>query len=369
MGTRRNLRPFLLFFLIAGLFLHPEASSQQVVPSVRVIKVTRDQKPVFKDYIGHTEPIEEVGLIAKVQGYLKEIRFQEGSMVKAGDLLFVIEQEPFRAEVSIAEARLEQAQAELFRATQYLKRLREVKSGAVSQLELDKAIADELKAKADIKLREAELQNARLNLGYTEIRSPITGKIGKAYFKKGDLVGPGSGALATVVSLDPLRVVFSVPERESPKAVRLINKKATLLVEVPTVDAQQGKIPATIEFLDNKVDPKTGTVAVYARLANPHKVVLPGQYVKVLLQEEDNITKFTVPQRSVLQDQKGRYVFVVKDGVVMEKRVLLGEMLGDGWEVMEGLNEGDLIVVDGIQKVRPNMKVTVEGAEHNQGKR
>ncbi|MFN3534380.1 MAG: efflux RND transporter periplasmic adaptor subunit, partial [Desulfatiglandales bacterium] len=320
-------------------------------------------------YVGHLEALQEVNVTAKVQGYLEEIKFLEGSMVKAGDLLFVLEQDLFKADLIVAEARVEQAKAEYLRASQYLTRLKEVKTGGIPQLELDKATADELKARADLKLREAELLKAKLNLGYTQIRSPIGGKVGKSIFKRGDLVGPGSGALVKVVGLDPMRVVFSVPEREISGVVNLKGVKEGLWVELPGNGKGILRIPGEVEFLDNQVDPKTGTLAVYARIQNPQGLLLPGFYVKVLIKEGDGEDKLVIPQRAVLQDQRGRYVFVVEGETATERRIRLGEMWKEGWEVLEGLSEGELLVVEGIQRIRPGIRVIPQEIGERQEKR
>lgn len=351
--------------LVFILFLQPLAYAQQMMPTVGVVRVKEGVRSNLKEYVGHLEAIQEVSLVSKVQGYLEEIRFKEGSLVKAGELLFVIEQEPFKAEVMVAEARLEQAKAEHFRASRYLARLKEVKSGGVSQLEIDKATADELKARADLKLREAELLNAKLNLGYTQIRSPISGKIGKSNFKKGDLVGPGSGVLAKVVSLNPIRVVFSVPEREISEILALKGEREALTVEVRQSNDRVSEIKGEIDFLDNQIDTKTGTIVVHGRIENPEGILLPGQYVKVFIQGPKKTLGISIPQRAVLQDQKGRYVLVVESDTVIEKRVTLGEMQREGWEVKEGLQVGDLLVVEGLQKIRPGMKVKTQEMDLN----
>lgn len=355
--------------LMLILFSEPLTYAQQVMPTVGVIRLKEEVMTNVKEYVGHIEAIQEVSLVSKVQGYLEEVRFKEGSMVKAGEVLFIIEQEPFKADLQVAEARLEQAKAEHFRASQYLTRLKEVKSGGVSQLDLDKATADELKARADLKLREAELLNARLNLNYTQIRSPISGKIGKSNYKKGDLVGPGSGALAKVVSLNPIRVVFSVPEKDILEILTLKNQKEVLSLETLEGNNKPKIIRGEIEFLDNQIDTKTGTIAVYGKLENPEGILLPGQYVKVLIQGDKKALGIRIPQRAILQDQKGRYVFTVEGDTVVEKRVILGEMQREGWEVKEGLKVGDLLVVEGVQKVRPGIQVKAQEMDLRQGSR
>jgi membrane fusion protein (multidrug efflux system) len=333
--------------------------SQNLTTRVVVQRVRAHSVALEREYVGHVEAMEQVEIRAKVQGYLEEVRFREGSLVKAGELLYRIEDASFKADVEVAEARVEQAKAELFRASQYLQRLKEVKAGAVSQLDMDKAIADELKAKADLRLREAELKNARINLGYTEIKAPISGRIGQSSFKKGDLVGPSSGALAKIVSVDPVRIVFSPSERELP---RLLSDQGRprFLARVPGPGGSGMEIPCELDFMDNKVDPKTGTIAVWLRAKNPKGLRVQGQYVRVIWQEKAAGEGLVVPQRAILQDQKGRYVLVVEGGIVKERRIKVGQMLKDGWVVEEGLGPGEMVVVEGIQKVRPGQPVETE---------
>jgi len=357
-GKRVSFLESLVLFLLFFLSPFNESPAQMQTPKVGVFKVKEEALLVGREYVGHVEAMAQVEIRAKVQGYIEEIRFKEGSFVKEGQILYILEQAPFNAEVEVAEARLEQAKAELFRATKYLQRLREVKEGGVSQFEMERAMADELKAKADVKLREAELKNAKLNLGYTQVRSPISGKIGQSLFKEGSLVGPSSGPLAKVVTLDPIRIVFSPSERDIQRLMSLKDGQG-FFVLLPEKE-NPIEIPVALDFIDNQVDPSTGTIGVWLRASNPKGILVPGQYVKVKwIGDTFNNKALLIPQASVLQDQKGRYVLVVENGVVKEKRVKLGEMLKHMWIVEEGVSVGDQVIVEGVQKVRPGQEVEV----------
>jgi len=348
----------LVLSFIVGLFPVKESIAQGQSLKVGVFKVRQEPLNTGREYVGHVEAMAQVEVRAKVQGYIEEIKFKEGSFVTEGQVLYVLEQAPFKAEVEVCEARLEQAKAELFRATKYLQRLKEVKEGGVSQFEMEKATADELKAKADVKLREAELKNAMLNLGYTQVRSPISGKIGQSLFKKGALVGPSTGPLAKVVSFDPVRILFSPSERDIPKITAFSEDPSfSMLLEQPQEKALQ--IPVRLDFIDNQVDPNTGTISVWLKANNPKGVLVPGQYVKVRWVQDTSRQALVVPQATVLQDQKGRYLLVVENGQVKEKRVRLGQMLKDMWVVEEGVEVGDMVILEGLQKVRPGQNVEV----------
>ncbi|KJS30047.1 MAG: hypothetical protein VR64_17840 [Desulfatitalea sp. BRH_c12] len=340
-------------------------------PTVMVTRVTEEDVNPPKEYVGRVEAIQSVDLRARVEGFLEKVAFREGALVKAGDLLYVIEQAPYRARLAEARARVSQAEAAMTQARQYLQRLRNVKTGGVSALDLDAAISSEQQAAARFVEAKANLDQAQLNLEYTSIQAPISGRIGRTAYTRGNLVGPASVALARIVQIDPIRAVYSVSENEvvdaqmAPKSGRGGDKGDSLFV--PRLKLPNGKMfpdPGRIDFIDNQVDPDTGTIAIRAVFDNPQGLLLPGQYVTVLLSRSASRRLPVIPQAAVVEDRNGRYVFVVDDQkTVRMRRIETGNAIRNHWVVENGLTAGETIIVQGIQKVTPDQKVNVQTAE------
>lgn len=234
---------------------------------------------------------------------------------------------------------------------------------AAAQVNLEQARADFQVAEANVQAAQAGVELAQINLGYTTISSPITGKIGQALITKGNVVGPSTGALAQVVQLDPVRVVFSIPEQLlldmqqsgiAKTGAESVNFK--LMLSNNTEYAQSG----TMEYVDNQVDPATGSVAVRIVYENPDALLLPGQFVTMIIAEKDPKSLPVVPQTAVLQDREGRYVFVVNDDkTVSQRRISTGPRILNGWAVTEGLEGGEAVVTEGVQRLQDGMAVNV----------
>ncbi len=321
-----------------------------------------------REYVGHVEAVQEVEIMPRVEGYLVKVNFKEGDYVHRGDPLYTIEQPPYLARVSLWEARVAQAKAALYKADMRLKRLRAARPESVPATEMDNAIANRAMAQAQLKEAQAQLELARIDLGYTRIEAPISGLLGKTFFTRGNLVGPGKGPLARLVQLEPIRVVFSISDRDLIKLQKTQRaRKAPALqtqIRLPNGDIYPEK--GKIEFIDNQVDPSTGTIAVWALFQNRDHTLLPGEYVDVLLRQEKAMRLVTVPQSAVLTDLKGHYVLVVDSKHrVKQVRVKLGPQLGTRWIVEEGLSPGTLVITQGIQKVHPGqtVKAVIQGEE------
>lgn len=336
------------------------------LPSVTVTPVQQREIAPTVQRVGQTRAVEDVALRARVDGFLAKRAFKEGAHVARGDLLFVIEREPFEAEVQRAEAALARAEATLENAQLSLSRTEELRKRAtVSQQRLDDALAAKHVAQADVKAREAELRLANINLDYTEIRAPVDGRIGRARYSVGNLVGPDSDVLATLVKLDPIYVYWSVSEqvllavRKDMREREARGEPAQLVV--PRIQFRDGSFyqsEGRIDFLDNRVGPSTGTQTVRAVFANPDKLLLPGQYVSIVLQLGEKESRLVIPQAAVQADQGGRFVLVVNEQQeITVRRVTLGIRTGIHWVVDAGLAEGELVVWQGLQKVRPGTKV------------
>jgi len=356
--------------LLAGLFLTlafplfaiagPPGSDDGPPPVVTVVPVTLQDVNPPEEYVGHVEAIQVVDLQARVEGFLEEVRFKEGNFVHAGDLLYVIEQAPYQASVRADKARVEQLQAVLTKASQYLERVRTVRSGGVSAADIDTAVAAEAQARAQFEEARATLDRSELNLGYTAIRAPISGRIGRTAYTAGNLVGPSSGPLARIVQVDPIRVIYSISENDmttiqmalKDAAQRL--KNALLIPHLRLPTGQTYPIAGQLDFVNNQVDAATGTIAVWAEFDNPDAVLLPGEYVTVLVTRSQPKLMPVIPQSAILEDHDGSYVLVVDDqNRVIMRRVKTGPVIGVNWAMESGLSVGERVIVEGTQKAQP----------------
>jgi membrane fusion protein (multidrug efflux system) len=333
-------------------------------PAVTVVQVKPQDVTTSVQFLGRVVAIDKVDLRARVQGFLEQRLFTEGDNVKKGELLFVIEQPPFRAKVDQADAGVARAEASLAEADATLSRVQQaVKSGAVSKQDLDQAVAGKDVAQAQVKSAEAQLEIAKLDLDYTEIKAPINGRIGRANYTVGNLVGPDSGVLATIVSQNPIYVTFPVSQRQ---LLEYRTERGDAGSSVVRVTLPNGKLydqPGKLNFLDVQVDPGTDTVTVRAELPNPERTLVDGQFVNVRVESGKPEQVLAVPQAALQVDQAGPYVLVI-DGAdkVEARRVKLGQTEGTQTVIQEGLKEGERVIVEGIQKVRPGMVVAATEA-------
>lgn len=313
------------------------------------------------------EAIEGVEVQARIQGFIEEVLFTPGQMVKAGDQLFTIEPDQYNAEVSAAQASVAQAEAQRVRAQSEAARQQElVNRRATAEVNLEQAQADFRVAEANVTAAQAGLDLAEINQSYTTIVSPITGKIGRALITKGNFVGPSAGSLAQIVQLDPIRVVFSVPEQlllDMQQSGVAKTGAETVTFNLMLANGTEYAQPGTLEYVDNQVDPATGSVAVRIVYQNPEAFLLPGQFVTMVIAEKDPKSLPVVPQTAVLQDREGRYVFVVKDdNTVAQTRITTGPRVETGWAVTEGLQGGEQVVIEGVQRLQNGMTVATAAA-------
>jgi membrane fusion protein (multidrug efflux system) len=349
-----------------GLALSCDAAVAQGAPppAVSVIPVASRQVTETGDFLGRIQAIDKVDIVARVQGFIEQRLFTEGQKVKKGDLLFRLEQATYKAAVDQQRANLARTQATAANAELQVQRGRElVRNQNIPQSTLDQREADNSAAKADVMQAQALLEQAEINLGYTEIHSPIDGRIGMANFTEGNLVSPSSGTLATIVSQDPIYVIFQASERDvldySQKAAETGDKNRSVPVHIKLPNGTVYPHPGTVDFLDVQVDPTTDTVAVRARVPNPEGLLIPGGIVGVTVERGAPQTALTVPQSAVLLDQAGRYVLVVDAAKKVEqRRITTGVEQGRDIVVTDGLKEGELVIVEGIQKVHPGQVVT-----------
>lgn len=340
------------------------AKAQSVPPpAVSVTPVVSRQVTAAGDFIGRVVAIDKVDIVARVTGFIEQRNFTEGQLVKTGDLLFRIEQDTYTAAVDQQAANLAKANATEVNAKLQLQRGQQlIKNESIAHSTVDQQTADEQAAAADVLQAQALLEQAKINFGYTEIRSPINGRIGLAKFTIGNLVGPTSGTLATIVSQDPIYVTFPVSEAdiiayrhrvaESPDK----NPHVTVHIKLPdgTIYPHQG----VTNFLDVQVDPNTDTVLVRAQFPNPDGILTPGGIVGVTTDRGPPQPALVVPQAAVLLDQAGQYVMVVDDAKKVEqRRITTGVEQGRDIVVTNGLKQGELVIVEGIQKIHPGQIV------------
>jgi membrane fusion protein, multidrug efflux system len=342
------------------------ASAPPQAPAVIVVPV--DRKPVAQtlDFVGRVEALEKVDIRARVTGFLRDRHFQEGRLVKEGDLLFTIEREPFEAEVGVKQAKIESAEAALTYAVYQVERGRElVRTNAIPRATLDQRVAEQGVAAASLSGAKADLRLAEVNLGYTEIRSPIEGRIGRAAITRGNVVSPDSGVLTTVVRQDPIRVIFPVSQRQlldirrsyqgrGPEAVRV-------LVRLPDGSAygQFGRV----NFIDVQTDRATDTALVQAQIPNPEGILSDGQFVGLAVEGEEPQQALVIPQSAVQIDQAGTFVLVVGEGSKVEqRRVKLGRGPAGQSVVESGIEPGALVITEGAQRARPGAVVAPKPA-------
>jgi RND family efflux transporter MFP subunit len=318
------------------------------------------------EFVARTRASEDTEIRARINGSIIERNFAEGEVVQEGDLLYRIDPRPYQAAQNVAKAELSQARAAVEVARRNLTRGEELApNGYISDAEMDKLRGESEGALAKVEAAEAAVEQATINLDFTEIRAPFTGTAGRSQLSIGDLVNPSAGALVTLVQLDPMLADFDVNEQalaENMKANQArITQGLEVLVYTPRLRLVTGDEyihPGEIDYASNRINPSTGTVTVTAKFSNPETMLYPGQFVRIILQRGDAEMRLMIPQPSVLEDMQGRYVYIVDPAdTVVRKNVTLGSRQGINWVVESGLEEGDRVIVNGIQKVRPGIKV------------
>lgn len=338
------------------------------LPSVTVTTLTQQKVAQPSTYLGRIEALQAVDVVARTEGVVAKRLFKDGENVQAGQLLFEIEAGQQRAALARSQAQVNNAAAQVRNARQHLNRLLQLGVGtAVSQSELDSATASRDMALAALKEAEARLKTERLNLDYTLIAAPISGRAGHSTVHEGTLIGAGYGRLVTLKQLDPVRVVIAVNERDylaSQKSLANDLKKANEAL-TPTLQLANGDAyPFSGHFvsLDNHIDSKTGTVAMRLEFANPQHVLLPGGVVNVHLMPQQQ-EQVLLPAAALQQDSEGYFVLKVgSDEKVEIARIALGGQIGPHYVVTTGVTAGDRVIVAGMQRVRPGMQVSASEA-------
>lgn len=351
----------------AAWFAATPALAQQDAPPPAVTAVSVERRNVAEqfEFIGRVEAVQTVDLRARVAGYLMEPTFQEGDTVTEGAVLFRIEPFEFeanlqtaQAELLRAEAQVREAEADLVRAENLLAR------GNISEAQTDEARTFRDSALADVMAAQSAVRRAELDLGYTEIAAPISGRIGRALITQGNFVSAESGPLARIVQVDPIRVVYSPTDRDILAAREMLGidtieeMNRSFRPTLRLADGSRYDLPGMIEFSDNEISPETGTLAVWALFPNPNEILLPGAVVSVLSRTTVPTQAVVVPQAAVQTDRRGQYVLVLgADNIVEQRPVTVGSTLQSYYTVESGLDEGDLVVVEGLQRALPGSVV------------
>jgi membrane fusion protein (multidrug efflux system) len=340
----------------------------QTATEVQVVKVIRQDVPIYSEWVGTAEGLVNAKIRAQVTGYLLAQHYQEGAFIKKGDLLFEIDPRKFQAALDQAKGELEKARAQLGKTELDVKRDTPLaRSGAISQKELDDSVQANLAAKASVAAARATVEQALLNVNFTRIVAPIDGIVGIAKAQIGDLVGPGD-ELAAMSTLDPIRVYFPVSEQEYFRAADRVREaykareqgqtrpdNLDMILADGTVYPHKG----TFFLADRQVDVKTGTIRIAALFPNPDNLLRPGQFARVRAVTQTKEGALLVPQRAVTELQGGYHVAVVTDDNKVEDRsVKVGTRVGTLWVIDEGLEPTATVVTEGLQKVKPGMTVT-----------
>ncbi len=379
--VNKNLKRLFPLFAILALLsaCGGEKEAAFPPPEVTAMVVKAQTVPYPMEYVGQTAGSREVQIRARVSGILQSKNYVEGSIVNAGDLLFSIEPDTYKAARDDAKAALAQAEAAYTQNKLNNARILNLyKQEVVSKMERDDSVAAYQESLAAVNMAKARLDKAEIDLGYTEVRAPITGITSKEAVTEGNLVNASesSGLLTTIVQLDPLYVNFSIPGNEYLKFQEFqtqgrlkVPGEEGYTVEISLSNGQKYETSGSLTFMDRQVDAATGAIRARATLANAKAEVLPGQFARVHVKGAFLVNAILIPQRSVQNTQKGTLVYVIDDKSVANPRpVQIAMTLGDNYLIENGLKEGERIMVEGINKATPNEKVKIIEPDAAKGK-
>lgn len=371
---KKKIIAVILVVAVLGAVLYYFLSRKPVpipeYPVVAVAPASQEDVEIYGEYVGRVRAQQFVEVHARVEGYLEKMLFTEGTYVNKNQLLFIINQDQYKAKADKAKAQLKKDRAQSQKARRDLERIKPLyEQNAASQLDLDNAVAAYETAEASVAMSKADLDQAELELGYTAVRSPLSGNISQRYVDLGTLVGPGAKSLlATIVKSDTVLVDFSMTALDYLKSKeRNVNlgQKDTSRSWQPNVTitlADNTVYPYTglVDFAEPQVDPRTGTFSVRAEMPNPNQVLLPGQFTKVKLLLDVREKATVVPMKSVIIEKGGAYIYVMRrDSTVQKRFIELGPEFQNNVVVERGLSSGESIVVEGYHKLAPGMRVTV----------
>ncbi|MBN9510678.1 MAG: efflux RND transporter periplasmic adaptor subunit [Alphaproteobacteria bacterium] len=364
---------FLVATLLLAMPLPARAQFGGGPPAVGVTEAKLLPMTETSEFVGRVQAIEKVDLIARVTAYLEEIHFTEGTEVQKGDLLYVLEQGPFEADVAAKQAAVAQIQALLRNATITLNRAQALLNTPAGQRSaVDDAQAQQSSQAAQLLSAQAQLRASQISLAYTEIRAPISGRISRTNVTVGNVVSPSSGVLATIYSQDPIYVLFPVSVRTALELRRRYAGQGPLeaiKVKLRLEDGTMYGATGQLDYVDPSVATNTDTLMLRARIANPlppgrkptdrgDRLLVDGEFVTVILQGAEPVMALGIPRSAILTDQQGNYVYVVDaEKHAQQRRVKLGQSTPGTAVILSGLHEGEQVIVDGLQRVRPGAAV------------
>jgi membrane fusion protein, multidrug efflux system len=342
----------------------PAATAPQAMP-VPVAVIDEREVTTWDEFSGRLEAVERVDVRSRVAGQVKAVHFTEGALVKRDDLLVTIDPEPYAAEVDRAQAQVVAAQARLSYAKSEHQRARRLwEESAIARRELDERVNAEQEADANLRAAQAALQSAKLNLGYTQVRAPVSGRVGRLEITVGNLVaaGPGAPVLTTLVSVNPIYASFDADEHV---VLRVLHDgQRSVPVEAETVTNGGRQLKGRLQLIDNQVNTRSGTVRVRAVFDNKDGSLMPGQYVKLRMGKAKSQSALLVSERAIGTDQNKRYVIVVgPDNKAIWREVTLGGTAEGQRIITSGLDAGERIVVNGLQRVRPGALLAPQEAQ------
>lgn len=333
-------------------------------PEVEVVTVKRRTVPVTAELPARTQAVRSAQVRARVEGILEQRLFTEGTDVRAGTSLFLIDPRTLKAEVALAKAALAKARADALVAKQTAERYATLVGKAVSQQDYDVAQARHQQAEAEVAAAKAALQRAEIDLDYARVTAPISGRIGRALVTEGALVGNNEAThLATIEQLDPILVNFSQSSADYLRFMETLRsgkaKAADAPVRLVTEDGREYSFPGKLLVTEAAIDPATGSVAMRAEFPNPDRMLLPGQFVRIRLPLAESPDTLVVPQRAVQAGPQGQMVLLVgPENKVVPRPVKTGGLSGTDWIIVDGLAGGEQVIVNGVQKARPGTPVT-----------
>ncbi|MCG8393600.1 MAG: efflux RND transporter periplasmic adaptor subunit [Pseudomonadales bacterium] len=339
---------------LAGCDARSEADQQQMpAPEVDVANVIAEPVTLWESFTGRVVAPETVELRPRVSGYIDKVAFEEGELVKEGDLLFQIDPRPYRARLQAARAELEQAGSRLSQArSEAVRASALLESRAISQEEYDQRSTALMSAKALVNAAQAAVETAKLDLQYTRVTAPVSGRAGRAMVTRGNLANADQTLLTTVVSVDPLHVYFEADEQSAMESQKILSTGESRTVRIGLAGETGYPHRGTLDFIDNRLDHSTGTLQYRAELANPDGIFKPGQYARVEMPVTELDQALLVNRKAVLTDQDRRFVYVVsQDNTVARRQVSTGRPVDELLVIHDGLQSGDRVIINGVQKV------------------
>lgn len=355
----------------SGPYADGAAPPPAPAPSVSVAVVEPRDVTIWDEFSGRLEAVERVDVRSRVAGTVQQVHFREGALVKEGDLLITIDPEPYAAEVERVRAQVAAAEARVvFTKSEVERGRRLLSTSALSERDVDQRTNAYREAEANLRAAKAALQAAQLNLEYTQVRAPVSGRVGRLEITVGNLVaaGPGAPVLTTLVSVDPIYAGFNANENVVARALSALSPEANASADVGQIPVEMSNISTDgawlrgrLQLIDNQVDATSGTVRVRGVFDNPDGRLIPGQFARIRMAQPKSAPVLAISERAIGTDQNKRFVMVVgDDSKTAYREVQLGAMAGELRIINSGLSSGDRIIVSGLQRVRPGVPVMAE---------